>query len=277
MTVIATEDTLLTKIAALLRKAESTDSEHEAEALVAKAQELSTLASIDIELARQFVPAHERRETPVQKHIPIGEPRKMGLATYCELFMAIGRANDLKFNIAHNSTYVIAFGFPSDIEKTEALYASLVVQMVNASNAYIKKGEYKNELRWSDRHWEKRPVSGRTARISFQEAFASQIGSRLWKVRQETIEARATAERNARGPVPALNEAVPEPTGPTSVALVLKAKNDEVEDYYKAKSRARGSWKGGQSRGRSYSSHASNAGRNAGDQARLGLARGLRA
>lgn len=273
MTIFTSEDTLLTKIAALLRKAESTDSEHEAEALMAKAQQLSTLSSIDIELARQFVPVHERREAPIQKWVTIGPRGKMGLSTYCELFMAIGRQNDLKFLIAHNSTYVIAFGFPSDIETTEILYASLVVQMVQASDAYLRKGEFKAERAWSERHGDYRPVSGRTARIAFQNAFAYRVGDRFRQARKDAIKVRETAERAARGPVPALPEAVQEPVGETSVALVLKAKKDEVNEFYKGHARRKGSWKGGSSKG--YSDHATNAGRSAGDSARLGMSRKL--
>ena len=43
---------LVSKIAALCRKAESTDSPHEAEALMAGAQRLATLAAIDLQEAR---------------------------------------------------------------------------------------------------------------------------------------------------------------------------------------------------------------------------------
>lgn len=279
--IVATEDTLLVKIAALLRKAEST-TDAEAEALIAKAQQLSTMASIDIEMARRFVPAHERREAPIQKHIPIGPRGKMGLSTFCELFMAIGKVNDLKFLIAHNSTYVIAFGFPSDIETTEALYASIVVQMVQASDAYLRKGEYKNEKvwrefrnSWGDKDWGYKPVSGRTARIAFQEAYAYRIGARLREARAKAVAARETAERAAHRPVAALPEAPEEPVSETSVTLVLRAKTKEVEEFYQNRpgKKSRASWKGGSSRGSS--SHASGAGRSAADSARLGAYRRL--
>ena len=59
-----------------------------------------------------------------------GESGKRGLRTYVQLFLAIGRANNLTCDIARDSTRVYAYGFESDIEAVEALYASLVVQMV---------------------------------------------------------------------------------------------------------------------------------------------------
>jgi hypothetical protein len=274
------EDTLLVKIAALLRKAESTTPE-EAKALIAKAQELATLASIDIEMARSFVPKHERRETPVSEIVRIGEAGKMGLATYCDLFMSIGRTNDLKFNIAHNSTYVVAFGFPSDIATTKVLYASLLAQMVDGSNKFLATGEHKTETTWreykdawGDTHQGYKPVSGRTARISFQQTFALRIGARLREARQEAVSA---AER-AQTPVAALPPSPYFANEPEvaedehSVALVLKAKSSEVAEFYKSKSDAKGSWKGGS---RGYSNKGASAGRSAADRARLSSPKGL--
>ena len=51
--------------------------------------------------------------------------------------------------------------------------------------------------------------------------------------------------------------------------LVLRTKELEIQDFYKANTNARGSWRGGRRSGVS-SDHASRAGREAGSQARLG-------
>src|SRR5664280_1077312 len=51
----------LTRIAALLRKAESTDNEHEADAYLQAAQRLATLSAVDIALARAHSEHRERR------------------------------------------------------------------------------------------------------------------------------------------------------------------------------------------------------------------------
>ena len=90
----------LTRIAALLRKAEGTDNEHEADAYLQAAQRLATLASVDLAVARAHTDRQERRAVPTQRSIVIGESGKRGLRTYVELFLAIGRANNLTCDIA---------------------------------------------------------------------------------------------------------------------------------------------------------------------------------
>ncbi len=181
----------LTRIAALLRKAEGTDNEHEADAYLQAAQRLATLASVDLAVARAHTHRQERRSVPTQRSIVIGESGKRGLRTYVQLFLAIGRANNLRCDIARDSSRVYAFGFDTDIDMVETLYASLVVQMVRASDSYIKSGVYSRELvtkrvrvgaagrhgRWAvDYELADRPVHATTARINFQEAFAGRIG-----------------------------------------------------------------------------------------------------
>ena len=134
------EDKNLARIAALLRKAEGTDNEHEADAYLQAAQRLATLASVDLTVARAHTAQRELRATPCQRTITIGDAGKRGLRTYVLLFLAIGRANDLICDIARNSTMVFAYGFEPDIDAAEALYASLVVQMVRSSDGFIKSG-----------------------------------------------------------------------------------------------------------------------------------------
>src|SRR5258705_494316 len=65
-------DRMLTRIGGLLRQAESTDNEHEAEAFLAAAQRLATRSSVDLAVARAHIAGRERRPTPVQRMIPIG-------------------------------------------------------------------------------------------------------------------------------------------------------------------------------------------------------------
>jgi len=64
---------LMGKIGALLMKAESTDSEHERDALMSKAQELATVASIDLELARNKQKDKHKREQVTSRHINMFE------------------------------------------------------------------------------------------------------------------------------------------------------------------------------------------------------------
>lgn len=258
----------LTRIAALLRKAEGTDNEHEADAYLQAAQRLATLASVDLAVARTHTQRQERRPVPTQRAVVIGESGKRGLRTYVELFLAIGRANNLTCDIARDSTRVFAFGFDTDIDMTETLYASLVVQMVRASDTYIKSGDYALEkvIRkvattapgrrggWRPEHeYVERLVHATTARINFQQAFAHRIGTRLAQARKETEE-RIIAE-----------QPVQEGRG---VALVLRDREVELADHYKANSTARGTWSGSRAAA-GFSERSRQAGDRAGRRARL--------
>ena len=258
-----THDKLLTRIGGLLRQAESTDNEHEAEAFLAAAQRLATRSSIDLTVARAHVGGRERRKTPVQKVITIGAAGKRGLRTYVQLFVAIAHANDVRCDVVRSSTHVHAYGFDTDIATCEALYASLLVQMVRASDQYIKSGRYKSatvekvvevENRWGrkvKRHAQV-PVAAVTARLNFQMAFAARVGKRLAEVKAD-VEAEVQAEA----------------TADPGTALALRDKELELQDFYTRTSEARGSWRGPhESAG--YSAGARRAGDRAGRVARLG-------
>lgn len=261
------QDKLLTRIGGLLRQAESTDNEHEAEAFMAAAQRLATRSSIDLAVARAHIAGRERRPTPIQKVVPIGEAGKKGLRTYVQLFVAIAAANDVRCDVTRTSTQVYAYGFDTDIATCEALYTSLLVQMVRASDHYIKSGAYRSatvekivvETRWG-RKVQRRiqvPVAAVTARLNFQMAFADRIGRRLAAVKAD-VEAEAVRDDTAAAESPA------------GTALALRNKDLELTDFYARTSEARGTWRGPQE-STGYSPAARRAGDRAGRTARLGL------
>jgi hypothetical protein len=261
-------DKYLTKIAGLLRKAETTDNEHEADAYLQAAQRLATLASVDLAMARAHTTAKEQRAVPTHRSIPIGEAGKRGLRTFVQLFLEIGRANNLTCDIARDSSRVHAYGFDTDIDAAEALYSSLVVQMVRASDEYIKSKRYAQETvgRWvrvppdpaswrrPTQEWQERPVHATTARVSFQQAFAARIGARLKQASQQ-------AQRQA---------VAADTSGTSGVELVLRAREVELKEHYRSASTARGSWRG-TSANAGHSELASRAGDRAGRTARLGV------
>jgi len=159
-----TDDRMLARIGALLRQAEGTDNPHEAEAFMAAAQRLATATSIDLAVARAHSTQRGSAQTPTQRTITIGEPGSRGLRTYVQLFAVIAAANDVRCDVASNSSFVYAYGFSEDIDTTHALYASLVVQMVRSCDAYLATGAH-------------RPTPTITARLNFQLAFGARIGS----------------------------------------------------------------------------------------------------
>ncbi len=233
-----TDDKMLARIAALLRQAEGTDNAHEAEAFMAAAQRLATATSIDLAVARSHSDKRTRAQAPVQRTITIGNPGTRGLRTYVQLFVVIAAANDVKCDIASNSTFVYAYGFAEDIDASHALYASLVMQMVKASEAYIASGRH-------------RPTPTITARINFQLAFGARIGKRLSEVREQ---ARREATRSE--------------TRRPGTAVALRDKDLELKDFYRETSEARGTWTA-TSATAGYSSSARRAGDRAGRRARL--------
>lgn len=269
-------DKTLIRIAALLRQAEGTDNEHEAEAFMAAAQRLATLESVDLALARSHTAAKERRKTPEQRTISIGEAGKRGLGTYVQLFVAIAGANEVTCDVARNSTYVYAYGFGEDIDVCEALYSSLVVQMVAACERFLRSGTHRAELVWGrDRgRWVQRPVHATTARINFQNAFAVEVGSRLQHANQQARSeaeqrlARQAADEAAGGSAVPVDAAAGTTLGrSSSVAVALRAKELEITDFYQRTSQARGSWRGSSA---GYSESSQRAGKRAGKQAQLG-------
>ena len=234
-----TDDKMLARIAALLRQAEGTDNPHEAEAFMAAAQRLATATAIDLAVARAHSATRTAAQVPTQRTITIGEPGARGLRTYVQLFAGIAAANDVRCDVASNSTFVYAYGFAEDIDATHALYASLVVQMVRACDSYLATGEH-------------RPTPTITARLNFQLAFGSRISQRLSEARDEARR-EATASRAA----------VP------GTAVALRNKEVELRDHYRSQSQARGTWRAS-SASAGYSSSARRAGDRAGRAARLG-------
>jgi hypothetical protein len=233
------DDKMLARIAALLRQAEGTDNAHEAEAFMAAAQRLATAMSIDLAVARAHSAERSKSQMPVQRTITIGNAGTRGLRTYVQLFVVIANANDVKCDVASNSTFVYAYGFAEDIDASHALYASLVMQMVRASEAYISSGAH-------------RPTPTITARINFQLAFGARIGQRLSEAREEA-QREATKGRDSQ----------------PGTAIALRNKDIELKDFYRQTSEARGTWRAASATA-GYSSAARRAGDRAGRRAQLG-------
>jgi hypothetical protein len=249
----AVNEKLLGRIGALLAKAESTDSPHEAEALTAKAQQLATLHAIDLAAARERTQRGRERQSPVQRKIVIGRRGEQGLRHRINLFTVIAGVNDVRVDVARNSTYVLAFGFAGDIEVVEALYTSLATQMVAAANAAIARGEHREEVYWSEaaQAWRS---DARVFRTAFNHTFVVTIQQRLVAARQAALAEDAAVHGNG--------------DAGSSGAMVLARKADEVADFHRRTSEARGTWRGGGTTV-AWSQAGERSGRSAGRAARL--------
>lgn len=216
-----TNTSLTEKIGKLLAQAEGAGTEAEAAVFMAKAQELATHHSIDLAKARHAIES-KHRTVPVMRRIDIGQRGTRGLNTLVSLMTNIGEAQGLRCTIAHNSTFVNFYGFDEDIDITEALFASLATQMVRACEEFKASGEWKSDTVWrgarytnryldrygnpcrkTDDWWDEEgdytpggyvPVTWLTARLNFQQSFASKVGQRLRTARYEAERAERTED-----------------------------------------------------------------------------------
>ncbi len=254
----ATDDRLVDRVGKLLAQAEGTDNEHEAAAFVERAQQLATTYAVDLERARAR--QHERRggrdsEPLVQEKIAVGERGRRGNRHRVLLYVAVARPNDVLVNVAHDSTYVLGFGHRSDLDVVERLWASLAVQMTAAAQRRLDRGQHRQD-----------GVAALTWRLSFYDGYVQVVAERLAHarasaVRQDDEQVRARAGRPHDGP------------GTGSAALVLLAKADRVQEFYRASSAARGSWRGAGSGRTRVSGRAQQSGRTDGARADLGQSR----
>ena len=152
---------ILTRIRALLAKAEATGFPEEAEALSAKAQELMARHSIDEALLDAQAPA---KDAPGACRIGVEAPYEQAKAV---LLDAVAGANHCRavWNEAFGFSTVV--GFEGDLEVVELLYTSLLVQattaMTRAEAAQRAGGRRRTK----------------TFRQSFLAAYAHRIGDRL--------------------------------------------------------------------------------------------------
>lgn len=257
----STPTDVVARIAALCRKAESTDSPHEAQALMEGAQHLATLAAIDLEVARRYRPAHERPRVLVVETVDIGPARKVGLRTYVRLFLAVARPNDVRVTVAGDNTKVFAHGYDMDVAVLRCLYPSILVQMVAASDMYLRGGTWRDGT-YTDRRGVRRMVGARQARISFQESYAETIELRLFAARAATIHTVDSVDIEALvGAASTGSSAGADPNSPSArldiglaqaspgggvqgrAQLALVDKSAEVERFFRSRVSTRAMWR----------------------------------
>jgi hypothetical protein len=172
---------MLTRIRALLAKAEGTGFPEEAEALSAKAQELMARHSIDEALLAAEAPAPD---APGACRIGVEPPYEQAKAV---LLDAVATANHCRAVWNEALAFSTVVGFEADLEAVELLYTSLLVQATHA----MTKAEAAQRAGGRKRT--------KTFRQSFLAAYAHRVGDRLaaaaeTQVTQDLLPVLATRE-----------------------------------------------------------------------------------
>ncbi|MFD3913583.1 DUF2786 domain-containing protein [Streptomyces sp. NPDC058603] len=171
------EPRMLTRIRALLAKAEATGYPQEAEALTAKAQELMARHSIDEALLADRT---HRGDVPGACRIGVDAPYETAKAILLDAVASANRCRAV-WNSAYGFSTVV--GFESDLEAVELLHTSLLVQgttaMTRAEAAQRAAGRKRTK----------------TFRQSFLLAYAHRIGERLALATEQVTAEQETATR----------------------------------------------------------------------------------
>jgi len=176
---------LITRVRALLAKAESTDFPEEADAFTAKAQELMARHRIDHTL---LVAKTGGRDQPASRRVSIDNPYE---APKTLLLQVVAEANSCRAVWMKRFGFTTVVGFPTDLESTELLFTSLLVQATRAmTQAKPSIDEYGRN-------------TTRSFRQSFLTAYASRIGERL-SAATEGVDREMTVSAGAAQLLPVL-------------------------------------------------------------------------
>ena len=158
---VADRSKTLTKIRALLAKAESTDFAAEAEVFTAKAQDLMTRYSIDETLLAEGTgESFEVRG----RRVMIDQPYAMEKAS---LLHVVAEANRVRAIWNDFASYVTLVGLPTDVEQVDMLFTSTLVQATRAMT--------------------QADLSTAPFRRAFLHAFAVRISERLTTSTEEAV------------------------------------------------------------------------------------------
>ncbi|MBI2704175.1 MAG: DUF2786 domain-containing protein [Actinobacteria bacterium] len=193
---------ILTKVRALLAKAESTNFPDEAESLTAKAQELMARHAID----QAVIDEQGRRDSsaraprPKRFRVWIDDPYAMPKAM---LMHAIAEANRSRSIFDDSYGYVTLVGYSVDLEVVSLLYTSLLVQ---ATTAVVAAGSRKDQF-------------GRSSTRSFRQSFWLSYGARIGERLNEAARTSVDEATEAHG---------------ESLLPVLASRQEKVEDEFRA-------------------------------------------
>ncbi|QEV19389.1 DUF2786 domain-containing protein [Streptomyces alboniger] len=180
------EPRTLTRIRALLAKAEATGFPEEAEALTAKAQELMARHSLDEALLAARTHA---KDAPGACRVGVDAPYETAKAILLDSVATANRCRAV-WNEAFGFSTVV--GFEPDLEAVELLYTSLLVQ----GTAAMTKAEAGQRAAGRRRT--------KTFRQTFLLAYAHRIGARLAEAGEHAVTEAAAEDASAASLLPVL-------------------------------------------------------------------------
>lgn len=122
---------LLARVRGLLAKAESTEFEAEAEALTNKAFALMARYGID---EAMVAASGQKKEDIIVKTITIGNPYGLEKSLLLASVAVSAQCRSVVTKSGRDYPFAAVIGFPSDIERVELLYTSLLMQMASQSS-----------------------------------------------------------------------------------------------------------------------------------------------
>jgi hypothetical protein len=155
------DERVLTRVRALLAKAESTTFEAEAETFSAGAQALMARHSIDAAMLAASATSGVTAGGPEGRRIGIDRPYE---APKVLLLDVVARANRCRSVWSKDLGFVTLVGFGADLEAAETIFTSLLVQATHAMRIYGRRTTHYGATRT------------RSFRSSFLTSYAHRIG-----------------------------------------------------------------------------------------------------
>lgn len=276
----------------------------ERESYMERAIVMSQAIGIDLAVARAHQADKEKVEKPERRQIKVGQYGSKSQTRLnhflSTLFNAIAEPNDIEVTFGGTNVYVYAYGFPSDIDVTEKLFAALAVQMVAEADRLLKAGAHKYETterepvyEWTgnmiddpNHHWydwgepkqvkemvEVRDPITKEVKMRDVKKHYSKVDGRVWRSNFydgfiSRIRARLYEERRKE-------VARREEEAQTGTAVALRNKAQEVVDFYQEETKhmSLGVWTPPTSSG--YSGDGVTRGQNVAAKANLGVETGV--